>query len=139
MESWVIGYQKRIPAPNRTQRQRKDWELKLRDWLWYSEFKDGKISLLTACDDKRDRFKWGLGKGIVEYNSQVRDSVQSIAVIKKAIADNDYYKAGEAWFELSEDEQKALWRSPTSGGVFTTKERDIMTNKLRAAYYGEKD
>jgi len=49
------------------------WKLKLREWLWYSEFKDGKISLLTACDNKCDRFKWGLGKGIVEYNSQVRD------------------------------------------------------------------
>ncbi|MCH9002654.1 MAG: hypothetical protein IIC02_08785 [Planctomycetes bacterium] len=36
------------------------WELKLRDWVWYSEFEDGQISFLAASDGDSGRFKWGL-------------------------------------------------------------------------------
>lgn len=35
------------------------WNLKLRDWLWYSEFEEGKISFLAANDGSNTRFKWG--------------------------------------------------------------------------------
>jgi hypothetical protein len=37
------------------------WNLKLRDWKWYSEFDDdGHISFLAAKDqNKKVRFKWG--------------------------------------------------------------------------------
>ena len=28
------------------------WNLKLKDWIWYSEFEDGKVSFLSAVDDK---------------------------------------------------------------------------------------
>lgn len=40
------------------------WKLKLREWLWYSEFDDdGNISFLAAKDDKEGiRFKWGTRK-----------------------------------------------------------------------------
>ena len=38
------------------------WKLKLRDWLWYSEFEDGKISFLAARDSNGTRFTWGLMK-----------------------------------------------------------------------------
>jgi len=38
------------------------WELKLRDWLWYSEFTDGKITFLAARDESKGRFKWGIQK-----------------------------------------------------------------------------
>lgn len=35
------------------------YNLKLKQWNWYSEFKDGKISLLTAKDEKGNmRFSW---------------------------------------------------------------------------------
>ena len=37
------------------------WKLRLRDWIWYSEFTDGSISFLAAKDDKNVmRFKWGV-------------------------------------------------------------------------------
>lgn len=35
------------------------WNFRLREWLWYSEFKDGQISFLAARDDKKTRFQWG--------------------------------------------------------------------------------
>ena len=39
------------------------WNLKLRDWLWYSEFDDdGKISFLAAKDANKMRFQWGIRK-----------------------------------------------------------------------------
>lgn len=39
---------------------RQTYELKIKDWKWYSEFTDGKISFLAAKDqDNNVRFKWG--------------------------------------------------------------------------------
>ncbi len=36
------------------------WDLRLKDWVWYSEFKEGKITFLAAKDNKDQlRFKWG--------------------------------------------------------------------------------
>ena len=36
------------------------WELKLKEWVWYSEFKDGEITFLAAKDGNQElRFKWG--------------------------------------------------------------------------------
>ena len=36
------------------------WNLKLKEWRWHSQFKDGKISFLGAKDQNNNmRFKWG--------------------------------------------------------------------------------
>lgn len=35
------------------------WNLKLKDWLWYSEFTDGCITFLAARDSEKTRFQWG--------------------------------------------------------------------------------
>ena len=36
------------------------WNLKLKEWVWYSEFTDGKITCLAAKDEKgARRFTWG--------------------------------------------------------------------------------
>lgn len=36
------------------------WHLKLKEWKWYSEFTEGKISFLAAKDEHDNlRFKWG--------------------------------------------------------------------------------
>ncbi|MDH5183404.1 MAG: hypothetical protein OEX12_05885 [Gammaproteobacteria bacterium] len=50
----------------------------------------------------------------------------SIAAIKEHIATEAFEKAAEAWDELSKEEMKTLWLAPTKGGVFTTKERDVI-------------
>ena len=39
---------------------RQTYELKIKDWKWYSEFTDGKITFLAAKDQNGNvRFKWG--------------------------------------------------------------------------------
>lgn len=40
------------------------WNLKIKEWLWYSEFTDGKLTFLAAKDDSDGlRFKWGKRNG----------------------------------------------------------------------------
>jgi hypothetical protein len=40
------------------------WDLKLKDWVWYSEFKDGRLNFIAAQDNKEQlRFKWGVRNG----------------------------------------------------------------------------
>jgi len=40
------------------------WDLKLKEWIWYSEFTDGKITFLAAKDNGDGlRFKWGKRNG----------------------------------------------------------------------------
>ena len=38
------------------------WALKIKEWLWYSEFTDGKITFLAARDSEKVRFQWGARK-----------------------------------------------------------------------------
>lgn len=41
-------------------RVKQGWGLKIKEWSWYSEFKDGHISFLAAKDqNKKMRFVWG--------------------------------------------------------------------------------
>lgn len=44
-------------------KQRATWNLKLKEWIWHSEFtEDGKICVLAAKDEKgKIRFKWSSG------------------------------------------------------------------------------
>lgn len=53
-----------IPANgNYKERVVSTWELGLKDWLWYSEFEEGKISYLSAVsmigEGYKNRFAWG--------------------------------------------------------------------------------
>lgn len=72
----------------------------------------------------------------------------SIKVIKDGIAEGDLYKAAEAWFELSDDEQQAIWCAPTRNvngkreanpnAPFTTEERKVIkSEEFRLAYFHE--
>ncbi len=44
------------------QKARTTWNLKLKEWLWYSEFTDKKITFLAARDFDKVRFTWGKRK-----------------------------------------------------------------------------
>lgn len=41
-------------------RPKATWELKIKEWVWYSEFEDNQITFLAARDSKGLRFKWGV-------------------------------------------------------------------------------
>jgi len=45
---------------NKSGKPRQTWNLRMREWRWYSEFTDGRISFLAAKDQNgKLRFKWG--------------------------------------------------------------------------------
>lgn len=50
----------------------------------------------------------------------------SIDAIKEGISNNALGLASEAWAELSEEVKIRLWKAPSKGGCFTTKEREVM-------------
>lgn len=61
-----------------------------------------------------------------QYDALCDMYIDSINAIKDGIRENNLSSAVEAWAELSEETQQALWKAPTKGGIFTTKERDVM-------------
>ena len=61
-----------------------------------------------------------------DYPALVEKHRDSIDAIKTYIADGTLGLAAEAWVELDHKVQEALWRAPTNGGCFTTKERAVI-------------
>ena len=61
-----------------------------------------------------------------EYNALCEQYADSILAIKDGISTDDLSSASEAWFELSNEVKGALWKAPSKGGCFTTKEREVM-------------
>ncbi|HGJ9381283.1 TPA: ERF family protein [Pseudomonas aeruginosa] len=73
-----------------------------------------------------------------DYERLVKQYQASVDAIKLGIIEGDLSKAAEEWFTLDREVQAGLWKAPTKGGCFTTKERELMkTSEFRKAYYGE--
>jgi len=62
----------------------------------------------------------------VHYNNCVRGHFTIIYAIKKYIYLNDLEAASEEWSTLTSDIQDLLWKAPTKGGIFSTKERAVI-------------
>lgn len=89
---------------------------------------------VQAADQKQAVLQ-ALSKGI-KHGRAFERFADTIEVIKESIAVNDYSTGAEAWFELTHEEMQDLWLAPTKGGVFTTKEREVMkTNAWRDAHF----
>ena len=41
------------------QRPKASWKLKPNDWIWFSQFEEGRLSYLAAKDEMGLRFQWG--------------------------------------------------------------------------------
>jgi len=77
---------------------------------------------------------------LLKHNDMVRAHLPTILAIKEGIALNELSGACEAWSELEESEQRALWVATTKGGIFSTEERKIMkTNAFYEAYHGPRE
>lgn len=73
----------------------------------------------------------------LEYGSRLTETIDCI---KEALDISDISTAAEAWYELSEDDQRLLWVAPTKGGCFTTAQRTMMKDPaFREAYHGKDD
>jgi hypothetical protein len=76
----------------------------------------------------------------IPYSDWVQNNFKAVTAIKTGIANNDFETAAAAWFTLPDEVKMALWKAPTKGGCFSTKEREVIrTPDFRAAHYGEKD
>ena len=63
---------------------------------------------------------------LVENTQTILRYAESILAIKAGIALEDYSTASEEWFSLTDEDKAILWKAPSKGGAFTTKEREIM-------------
>jgi hypothetical protein len=87
----------------------------------------GVLGLTSANEDDDGKISGAQNVEILRaHNDVLRECIQSVCVVKTAIATNDLLTAFEAWAELSNDEMRALWVAPTKGGIFTTHERAVM-------------
>lgn len=80
----------------------------------------------TADDDAESAMLRSEQTKTQEYQDMIVDLLPSVKAIKDGIAIEDYSTANEAWKELSDTEKQLLWKAPSKGGVFSTKERNIM-------------
>jgi hypothetical protein len=52
------------------------WNLKLRDWVWYTEFCGGHLCFIAAKDDKgKVRFKWGIRNDVAAAVNSVNNEL----------------------------------------------------------------
>ena len=72
--------------------------------------------------------------------SAVLSNHSSIVAIKEGIALGNLSEAAEEWFTLEEDIKASLWIAPSKGGVFTTREREVIkSSEFRIAHFGGSD
>lgn len=85
------------------------------------DLENGKIKVTPKLPDWA---KPGMNNGMARYGAALDEHIESIVAIKKLLSTNDVALAREAFGEIGEQGQIALWKAPSKGGVFTTKERE---------------
>ena len=70
---------------------------------------------------------------MVKFTFALVQNYPSVKAIKDYIQTNEPELASEAWSELTEDSQRALWLATSKGGCFTTKEREYIKNGFKVA------
>lgn len=63
------------------------------------------------------------------HDSALQKHLESVNAIKLFIKNNRLSEAKEAWDEIPTNDQTALWLAFTKGGIFTTKEHEVMKSK----------
>jgi hypothetical protein len=72
-------------------------------------------------------------KADMVYQALCDKHLDSLVCIRESLAKEDYSTAKEAWAELDADVKIQLWKAPSKGGWFTTKERAQMKDDNWAA------
>lgn len=81
---------------------------------------------LLLIDDNKDADSSKAIDEAEEYKAIVTKHKATVDAVKFALSNSDYSTAKEAWQELTQEEQVALWKAPSKGGCFTTEERSKM-------------
>lgn len=84
------------------------------------------VPALPLADDRKQR-----------CDEAYEQYMTSVDLIKEQIAEWDQtenegclYTVAETWAEIPQAAQMDLWLAPTKGGIFTTRERDVIKTKL---------
>lgn len=69
---------------------------------------------------------------LAEHQAAVGRNWRTVSLIKEHLLSDepDGYAIAEAWYELNQEEQRALWRAPSKGGCFSTPEREWMKKEM---------
>lgn len=90
-------------------------------------------SMLEALADENAKLRL--------HNETVRDWFETIYCVKIALRDGELDRAAEARLEMPDDVVGALNLAPTKGGIWTTKEREIMKSdewsRAKRAFLGQ--
>jgi len=116
----------------------------VRDWGRYPLVSLGKrhFSPETIVTLNKEYDSWlicdeGPIPSLVERQKILSEHMRSVIAIKEGIANQDFASAAEAWRELGQGVQQALWLAPSKGGIFTTQERNAMQNEFSQTLHGE--
>jgi hypothetical protein len=83
------------------------------------------VAGIPADDDDGDRASQPLD-AIAIHNQVCVNNLMSIAEVKKAIAQEQWEAAAEAYHEINNEDHEAMWIAPSKGGVWTTYERKMI-------------
>lgn len=80
---------------------------------------------------------------LIKHNTALRDNLEVVSGIKLALDEEDYYSCEEYICAMGYDILEALWVAPSKGGVFTTKEREILKSEkyeiVKKQFYAAKN
>lgn len=101
------------------------WNLKLREWTWYSEFTDGRISFLAAKDENgKVRFQWGKLAEKKEEAVEVKDEANVNGILKKKHEEEDQERTEAI------SEYKAIFKKPPHGRMSTENIKKAIDEEL---------
>jgi len=90
----------------------------------------GALGITTAdADDDGAGSGAPVAQTMRTHNDTVRKHFGSIFFIKEALGEDNLDKAAEYAAEIDRPERSLLWIAPSSGGIFTTKERGQMSGQ----------
>ena len=74
---------------------------------------------------------------LIENTTTMLAYSDAILAIKAGISLDDLSTASEEWFSLDDEVKRRLWKAPSKGGPFTTKEREVIkSTEFRTANGG---
>ena len=76
---------------------------------------------------------------LIENTTTMLAYGESIMAIKAGISLGDLSSASEEWFSLDNEIKARLWKAPSKGGPFTTKEREIIKSTEFRTANGDAD
>lgn len=106
---------------------------------WYEMDKYRSFDKATMTTINKDYESWMISsegplKSLVERQKILSQHLESVTAVKRGIQEGDLSSASEEWYSLPEEAQNALFFAPSRGGIFTTKEIEVMrTTEFREA------